>query len=196
MDNSVENSTKRRRNFRPVIFIAVPVLVIVGVVIAILVNKKPAEPPKTNQPETVSTKTEEKKEEKKEEKSEEKPSEETKPEEKEEPEIIEGKTPVQQDQSGTQTGELTGVINYAESDGDTLIIRASIDQYLESGTCLLELTTAGDSFSLSDNIGTSAATSACSFDISTELLVNGKYNIKITLTSGDKTGVIEGEANV
>lgn len=198
MDNTVEKTSKtsvRRRNFRPVIFIAVPVIM-AGIVIAILINRKPTESPKDNQPETVATKTEGKKEELEEKKEEGKKPAEEEPEEDKGSEVVDGKTPVQQDESPEISGDLTGVINYADSDGETVMIRVSIDQYLENGTCLLELTSANDSFSLSDNIATSASTSSCSFDIATSLLNSGKYDIKITLSSDGKTGLIEGEVDV
>lgn len=201
MDSSVknsemENATPRRRSFRPVIFIALA-LVIVGVFIAILINKKPAESAKSSQPETVA-KTEENKEDKKaEEKKSEEPAVPSEPEAVKEEEIIEDQSPVKLDGEDPNTSnELTGVINYAESDGETVMIRATINQYLESGACVLDLTSTDDSFNLTDQITPSASTSTCSFDIATSLLNSGKYNIKITLSSEGKKGIIEGEVDV
>ena len=201
MDSSVknsemENATPRRRSFRPVIFIAL-VLVIVGVFVIILINKKPAESAKSSQPETVA-KTEENKEDKKaEEKKSEEPAVPSEPEAVKEEEIIEDQSPVKLDGEDPNTSnELTGVINYAESDGETVMIRATINQYLESGACVLDLTSTDDSFNLTDQITPSASTSTCSFDIATSLLNSGKYNIKITLSSEGKKGIIEGEVDV
>lgn len=202
MDNSaesskMENATPRRRNLRPVLFVAVPVLVIAGIVVAIFMNKKPAESPKNDQPET--TKTEEKKEEKEEDKPEEKKEETPAEKKEEEPEIIDGKTPKNLDGGTTEAqNSLTGVINYADVIEDELVIRVSIDQYLEVGTCVLELAApaVNDVFSLTDQIVPSAATSSCSFNIATSLLTGGHYNIKVTVNSENKTGVMEDEVDV
>ncbi|MBR3414819.1 hypothetical protein IKG73_02265 [Candidatus Saccharibacteria bacterium] len=210
MDNSLEklpnseetpNHATRRKNYRPAIF-AVVLLLIAGAVAFIFAlnhNKKPD----NNSDNTTTAETS------KEEKSEEKPkaTETTKePEsakEAEEPEkapeeIVQNKAPVKQEGEDPNTlSELTGVINYAAVNDGTLMIRVSIDQYLDSGTCLLEMTSASDSFSLSDNIMPSASTSSCSYDIATSLLNSGdNYDIKITLNSENKQGIIKGEVKI
>ena len=198
----IENATPRRRNLRPAIFLTAVILVAAGVVAVIMLNKKKDEPKTANSPSsnvenvvTTPGKTTE------DPKTDEKPKEEPeKSPEEEKPgdnlESDDGKTPIQQDSYDGNPDVLTGVINYADSDGETLMIRVAIDQYLESGECLLELNSSNDSFSITDQIAPSASTSSCSYDISTSLLNEGKYNIKITLKSGGKTGTIEGEVNV
>ena len=206
MDNSAENSgmenaTPRRRNLRPVGLIIGSILIVAAVFAVLMIIRKPknGDSGTENDTSTSETKTEEKSKEKTEKKSEEKSKEESKEksEEKTEDEIVDGKTPAQQDgENPNNLDEITGVINYAESDGETLMIRVLINQYLEAGQCLLELTSASDSFSLSDDVQPSAATSSCSYDISTSLLNSGNYNIKVTVKSENKNGIIEGEVNV
>lgn len=212
MDSNAKNSdvteshprggySARRRNYRPIIFV-VAVLLIAGIVVFIfaLNNKKP-ENSSTSSSNTNSTSTNTngsssassvKTEEKSKGETPSEPS--TK-----EPEVIDGKTPKNNEGEDANTAnEITGVINYADSDGETLMIRVSIDQYLEEGTCLLELNApaTGDTFSLTDQITPSAATSSCSFDISTNLLIKGKYDMKITLDSAGKKGVLNGEVEI
>ena len=201
MDNSLEKfpnseetpkNATRRKNYRPAVF-AVMLILIAGVAVFIFAinhNKKAEGGSGTNNQETS-----------KEEKPAETPKAETKEskevETKEPEEIVQNKAPVQQEGTDPNTlNELTGVINYASVNDDTLMIRVSIDQYLSSGTCLLELTSANDSFSLSDNIMPSASTSSCGYDIATSLLVSGRYEIKITINSENKTGIIKGEVDV
>ena len=206
MDTSVENSgmenaTPRRRNLRPVGLIIGSILIVAAVFAVLMIIRKPRDngSDTDNNTGTSENKTDEKSKEKTDDKPEEKSKEESKdqPEEKPEDEVVDGKTPTQQDgDNPNNSEEITGVINYAESDGETLMIRVLINQYLDTGECLLELTAPNDSFSLSDTIAPSAATSSCSYDIATSLLVGGKYDIKITVKSGNKNGIIKGEVNV
>lgn len=200
MDNSlekpvVENATPRRRSSRPAILI-IAILLIAGIGVFVFAlnqhhsNKASSTSEPTSQPEH--------KDESPEEEPEDTPEEPADTPEEEPEDIVEGKTPVNQDGNGANSeGTLTGVINYAASDGETLAIRVSIDQYLETGECLLELTSATDSFSLADQVAPSAATSTCSYDIATSLLEEGTtYDIKISITSGNKNGIIKGEVDV
>lgn len=201
MDNSVEKTPKtsvRRRNYRPAIFVAIGILIIGVVILIITLNRHSGDNPKdTETSSSVEIEKEKEKENELETKSEKPVEKEVTSETPEDEGIVEGKTPVNLDQgSQTDLDALTGVVNYAASDGETVMIRISIDQYLEIGECVLELTTIGDSFSLTDEILPSASTSSCSFDISTDLLTGGKYDIKVTVKSGDKEGVIKGEIEV
>lgn len=199
MEENVENSVNapnRRRNYRPIVFVAV--LVLIAGVVAFIIALNNHNDNSNNKTETTTSETE-KKEETTEKETEKEPEakEAEKEEPKKEPEEIEGKTPVSQDGETTAT-EITGVINYAARNEDAVMIRVSIDQYLEIGTCLLEMVSpsTGDTFSLSDTIAPSAATSSCSYDIAANLLTEGKYNIKITIESDNKKGIIEGEVDV
>ena len=195
----MENAIPRRRNFRPAIFLIGIIVVAAGVFTVIMMNKKKDEPkddsPKTeNNISVVEDKTNE---------PEKKTEEETKKKKEEtttsENENINGKTPQNLDgKTEDSQGSLTGVVNYADVIDDTLIIRVSIDQYLEAGTCTLELTApaVNDTFGLTDQITPSAATSSCSFDIATSLLTGGHYNIKVTVSSEGKSGLITDEVDV
>lgn len=94
--------------------------------------------------------------------------------------------------------ELTGVITYAGVSGEKLMIRVNIDQYLNGGECMLLLETAGNVvYSNVARVVDSAATATCEgFDISTDLLEAGQYNITVEVESDGKKGVIEGEVSV
>lgn len=189
----------RRRSYRLAIAVVV-LLLIAGAAVfgfAMLNRNKNTPQPDNNNEATTATVDTEKKAPAEETKSAEK-TEEVSPEDStsKEPEIIDGKTPASMENNSVENDGLTGVINYAESDGETVSIRVSIDQYLSAGTCALELVSSVDSFSLTDEIAPSASTSTCSFDIATSLLIPGQYDITIKLTSGDKTGTIKGEVSV
>lgn len=90
----------------------------------------------------------------------------------------------------------TGYINYAEKQGDTLRIRVSIDQTINTtGTCKLELKQNDKTvYTAESETETTTATSTCyrAFDVPAADYT-GKYQIKITVTADDKSGIIEGE---
>lgn len=108
----------------------------------------------------------------------------------------EDKTPAKYDGNDANTYEnLTGFVTYVGKSGDKLMIRVSIDQYLSSGSCVLEL---GD-YTASANISASAATSTCEgFDIPLSALggLSGDVDFVINLASGEKIGTINGSANL
>ncbi|MBQ9017257.1 hypothetical protein IJ103_03410 [Candidatus Saccharibacteria bacterium] len=202
MDNSVEKTPEtsaRRRNYRPAIFVVL-IILLAGVAAFVIALNRRSDNGSGSTETTSSTATKDE--------NEKETDPETKPETKEETsketeeetpkeEIVEGKTPVNLDQGdASDLDALTGVVNYAASDGQTVMIRVSIDQYLETGECTLDLTTSYDSFNLADAISPSASTSSCSFDISTDLLTGGKYDINVTVRSGDRKGIIKGEVEV
>ena len=198
MDNSLESTPARERhNYRPAVFVVALVLIAGITVFLFALNNKSTD---GNAPSSNNTSEVEQPKENPKTSPEETPAEPEKtPEEagKESEEIVNDKTPVKQDGEDPNTlSELTGVINYAAVEDDVLMIRISIDQYLEYGTCLLELTAEDDSFSLSDNIAQSASTSTCSYDIATSLLTGGRYDINITINSSGKKGTIKGEVDV
>lgn len=92
--------------------------------------------------------------------------------------------------------DLTGVITYAGVSGDSLMIRVNIDQYLENGTCELSLVQNGVIYSDVANIVGSAATATCEgFNVPAGGL-GGQYEIIISLSSGEKAGVIKGEVEI
>ncbi len=93
---------------------------------------------------------------------------------------------------------LTGVITYAGVSGGNLMVRVNIDQYLANGTCKLKLSaTSGVVYEETVDVTDSASTATCKgFNIATTKLPSGKININILVTSGEKTGTIEGEVNL
>lgn len=122
--------------------------------------------------------------------------EEEKVEEKEE-ETVEKKKVVQYEgEDPNIQEELTGVVTYAGVNGDNLMIRVNIDQYLESGSCELSLMQNGVAYSDVANIVGSAATATCEgFNVSVSGL-GGDYEIVIKISSGDKTGTINGKVEI
>lgn len=191
----------RRRSYRLAIAVVVLLLIAGAAVFGFAMLNRNKNTPQTdnNNEATTATADTEKKVPAEETKSTEK-TEEVSPENStsKEPEIIDGKTPASMENNSVESNGLTGVINYAESDGETVSIRVSIDQYLNGGTCYLELKspTTGDTFSLTDEITPAVSTSTCSYDIATKLLINGKYDIQVTLSSDGKEGIIKGEVDV
>lgn len=93
--------------------------------------------------------------------------------------------------------ELSGAITYTGLSGDVLMVRVNIDQYLDGGTCELRLVQGGDvAYNNIVEIVGGAATSSCAgFDIPVSGL-SGDYEVVVKLNSGEKTGVIRGEAGV
>lgn len=131
-----------------------------------------------------------------EEKEEEKP-EEGAPEVKEEDE--DEKTVIQYEGEDPNKSEsLSGVVTYAGVNGDKLMIRVNIDQFLDDGECVLSLmrngaTIYGDMASVAGG----AATATCEgFDVPVAQLGNGGVEIKIMVNAGEKTGVISGRVEL
>ena len=94
--------------------------------------------------------------------------------------------------------ELTGVVTYAGVSGDNLMIRVNIDQYLESGKCVLSLVRDGSEVYTDEaGIATAASTATCEgFNVPVSVLGAGDYYIVIRLSAGDKVGTIRGEVSV
>lgn len=115
---------------------------------------------------------------------------------KEESEVDVGKKKVEQFDGGdpNKKEEITGVITYAGVSGEKLIVRVNIDQYLADGVCKLNLSRDGGViYEETAEVVDSAATATCKgFNVPAASLGSGKINIKILVTSGGKTGTIEG----
>ena len=93
---------------------------------------------------------------------------------------------------------LTGAVNYAGVSGDKLMIRTSVYQYLESGSCELVMTQDGVTvYNEVAGIINDATTSTCKgFDVSIASLPSGYLQFVIYLSSGERTGEIGGEVNI
>jgi len=107
-----------------------------------------------------------------------------------------GKTPVQYDGEDPNTSAtLTGTLTAARFSGDQLIIRVNIDQFLSSGTCHLAISDGTHQLQKDANLVSAARTSTCEgFDLASSELSGfaRPLYITISLTSGDKFGIIEG----
>ena len=141
--------------------------------------------PKTDDPKpTETTKdqtTEDKKDEDKTENTDEKP-----------------KVPQYDGDDPNNTTDLTGAITYAGVSNGYLRVRVNIDQYLTTGSCNVVLVRDNSQiFSDYANIVSSASTSTCEgFDIPTASIGAGNVQIKVTFSSGNKTGAVSGEATI
>ena len=86
---------------------------------------------------------------------------------------------------------LTGVISHASVRNNNLIVRTTINQFLSSGDCTLTLTRGSDGKTVTKKTAIVAgpSTSSCDgFDVPTEELGSGNWNIVINLKSDDKQG--------
>ena len=94
--------------------------------------------------------------------------------------------------------ELTGVINYTNVSGNNLSIGVMIDQYLSSGTCALTMKSGSRTYTATASIKADVSTSYCDgFTVPLSKLSGAsRWDITIELTSGDKTGVISGQASI
>ena len=93
---------------------------------------------------------------------------------------------------------LTGAITYTGVSNGYLRIRVNIDQYLANGSCNVILTRGGTQiFSDYANIVSSASTATCEgFDIPVASLGSGSTQIKVTFSSGDRSGAVTGETSI
>ena len=111
----------------------------------------------------------------------------------------EGKKVVQYEGEDPNKSEsLSGVVTYAGVNGDKLMIRVNIDQFLDDGECVLSLMRNGATiYSNMASVAGGAATATCEgFDVPVAQLGNGGVEIKIMVNAGKKTGVISGRAEL
>ena len=115
-----------------------------------------------------------------------------------EPAVPEDKVKQYEGEDPNNLAELTGVITFAEKNGETLIIRTNIDQYLSGGACELILMRGEEIIDkYSGRIVPNAANATCEgFDVPVSGLGSGNINIIINLSSGGKTGTIKGETKI
>ncbi|MBR6505268.1 hypothetical protein IKT18_00270 [Candidatus Saccharibacteria bacterium] len=109
------------------------------------------------------------------------------------------KRPIQYDGGSPNELEyLTGVVNYVKTNGGKLLIRVSIDQYLEEGTCELVLLQEGNIvYQETTDIVGDATTSTCKgFDVPMASLISGEVQFTIYLSSDDRVGEVNGGAEI
>lgn len=88
--------------------------------------------------------------------------------------------------------ELTGSVSSKNVVDGTLVIMTNVDQYL-NGTCHLEMRgrNTSDTYDITTNLSADVSTSYCeTFRIPLSALMNDYYEITITLSGNNKTGVI------
>ena len=110
----------------------------------------------------------------------------------------ENKAPQYEGNNPNINDNITGVITYMSVSNNTLIVRVSIDQYLNGGECNIILEQGGTAvFGSAARVVDSASTSTCEgFNVPIEGIDHGKYNVLINITSERKTGTIKGEATI
>ncbi|MBR2754044.1 hypothetical protein IKD82_02715 [Candidatus Saccharibacteria bacterium] len=94
--------------------------------------------------------------------------------------------------------ELSGSVTFAGKIDERITVRLNIDQYLSDGKCTIHFVKNNNEvYSETTNIISSASTSTCEgFDIITDGFENGKYEIMIDLSSGEKRGIIRGKIDI
>ena len=109
--------------------------------------------------------------------------------EKELPQLYEG--------SNANTSEgLTGVITTKSVMGDNLVIRNTVDQLVNGGTCTLTLTSGSKIITKTAEIVQNPSSSTCAgFDIPITELGKGSWSIEIKVSSGDKSMTLKETVN-
>lgn len=112
--------------------------------------------------------------------------------------LIKDKTPQKHEgSSANASASLTGSISYTNVSNGQLSVRVNIDQFLESGTCTLHLLQGAHDNYFEAPIAFSASTSTCQgFDVDISDLPSGDYELRIDLTSSEKTGSINGKVTL
>lgn len=109
------------------------------------------------------------------------------------------KTPKQYEDENKDTSSINASITKNEVVGGKYLLRVTIYEILNSGSCKLHMETShGDSLDRSaDIISVGADSSSCEgFDIPVEGISNGVYNFTVSLSSGDKTGSVKGTIRI
>ena len=113
--------------------------------------------------------------------------------------VDDGKKIDQYDGANPNTAEeLSGVVTYAGVNGDSLMIRVNIDQYVTNGKCELTLSKNGANIhsSIASIVGNASTATCEGFDIPASNLGGGNIKINIKLNADGKSGVIQGEVNI
>ena len=166
-------------------------LLIVAVILCYFVwdayfkDKGLKQPDSANQQDTSKDEKKEEKPEEKEEKLEEKPEE--KP-----------KVPQYDGDDPNTANDITGAITYVGVSNGYLRVRVNVDQYINGGGCnIILLRNSTQIYSDYANLNSSASTSTCEgFDIPVSEIGSGYTQIRITLSSGEKSGAITGEVTL
>lgn len=183
---------RRKRNYGWVKWLVFLIL-IAGVVTVVILVKNNIFGSKPKEEKESSSSVIEQKEEKLETKTDEKADEKT-----DEPQKSDEKVPQYEGETPNKSEVLTGLITYANVMNDKLVIRVSVDQFLQSGNCDLVFSRNGVTYySQSVGIVESVTTSTCDgFEIPVGELPTGDIQVEINLNSQGKTGRIEGRVKI
>ena len=177
--------TRRKRKFRWAKWLGFLILIVTATIIVILVKGAYFDKKVENSSPGMSEKNE--LEDKKQEN----------PEEKSVDESVE-KAPQYDGESPNKSETLTGLMSYADVVNDELVIRVSIDQFLQLGNCNLVISRNGATYySTSVPIKESVTTSTCDgFSIPRSELPSGDLQVEIDLESDGKSGKITGRVRL
>ena len=109
------------------------------------------------------------------------------------------KTPIQNEGDNPNSGsQLTGSISRSSVNEGQLNLLFNIDQLLGAGTCDLTLTSGGYTKKYTANVIANPASSSCEgFSVPVaDLAASKNWHIKLLVTSGNKTGIIEGDVSL
>ena len=129
---------------------------------------------------------------------EEQPKEEEKSEKEEVKSEEKPKVPQYDGDDPNTANDITGAITYIGVSNGYLRVRVNVDQYINGGGCNIILLRNGTQiYSDYANLNSSASTSTCEgFDIPVLEIGSGYTQIRITLSSGEKSGAITGEVTL
>jgi uncharacterized protein YxeA len=106
-------------------------------------------------------------------------------------------TPPYEGENANDSQILTGTINYIDVVDNTLIIRTTINQILDSGTCDLTLTNGTKTVIKTSDIAQNPSSSTCKgFDVPAAELGSGDWKMSIKISSGDRNGTLTGTASI
>ena len=95
------------------------------------------------------------------------------------------------------SASLTGVVTYKSVVDGKLLIRTTINQILDSGTCELTLSNGQKTVTRNSGIAPNPSSSTCEgFDIPTSELGSGTWKIEIKISGDDKTGTLTDSVNL
>ncbi len=111
--------------------------------------------------------------------------------------VAPSKTPPQYEGPNPNTlDRLTGSITHASVNSGTLVIRTNIDQTI-SGECKLILSSPNKTITKTAPTINNPSSSSCQgFDIPVSELGSGNWQIKIIVTTSNKTGIISGSTTI
>ena len=93
--------------------------------------------------------------------------------------------------------EINGFLTSKNISDSALILRVQINELLPNGTCSLILSNGANIVTKNSDLINSATSSSCyGFDVPLAELSNGTWQIKITIQSGDRTGIITDEVMI